>query len=60
VRSSGGDVRVTGTIEDTKVIVARRGIEESLVRSWSRGGSGRKTIEQVGGGVEALCPEARG
>jgi hypothetical protein len=32
VRSSGGDVRVTGTDEDTKVIIAGRGNKESLVR----------------------------
>jgi hypothetical protein len=43
-----------------KVIVARRGAEESLVRSQSRGSSERKTVEQVGGGVEALSPEAWG
>jgi hypothetical protein len=32
VRSSGGDVRVTGTTEDTKVVLAGRGTKESLVR----------------------------
>jgi hypothetical protein len=35
VRSSGGGVRVTSAPEDTKVIVARRGTEESVVRSQS-------------------------
>ena len=33
VRSSGGDVRITCTPEDTKVVVARRGTEKSMV--WS-------------------------
>jgi hypothetical protein len=60
VRSSGNRVRVTSAVEDTKVIVARRGTKESVVRSRSRGSSGRKAVEQVGGGVEALGPEARG
>ena len=60
MRSSGGDVRVTCTREDTKVVVARRGTEKSVVWCESRRSSGRKTVEQVGGGVEALSPEARG
>ena len=60
VRSSGGDVRITCTPEDTKVVVARRGTEKNGVWSESRGSSGRKAVEQVGGGVEALSPEARG
>ena len=60
MRSSSGDVRVTSTPEDTKVIVARRGTEESMVRSRSRGSSGGKTVELVGGGMETLRPEARG
>jgi len=60
VRSGGGGVRVTRTPEDPKVVVARRGTEESVVWSGSRRSSGRKTVEQVGGGVEALSPEARG
>jgi hypothetical protein len=60
VRSSGGGVRVTRTPEDPKVVVARRGTEESVVWSGSGRSSGRKTVKQVGGGVEALSPEARG
>ena len=60
VRSSGGGVRVTRTPEDPKVVVARRGSEKSVVWSGSRRSSGRKTVKQVGGGVEALSPEARG
>ena len=58
MRSSGGGVRVTRTPEDPKVVVARRGTEKRVVWSRSRRSSGRKTVEQVGGSVEALCPEA--
>ena len=60
VRSSGRGVMVTRTPKDPKVVVARRGTEESVVWSGSRRSSGRKAIEQVGGGVEALSLEARG
>ena len=56
----GGDVRVTCTPEDPKVVVARRGTEKSVVWSGSRRSSGRKTVKQIGGSVEALRPEARG
>jgi hypothetical protein len=42
------------------VIIIRRGTKESMVWSRSRGGSGRKTVEQVGGGLETLRPEAQG
>ena len=59
VRSSGGDVRITWTPEDPKVVVAR-GTEKSVVWSGSRRSIGRKAVKQVGGGVEALSPEARG
>ena len=59
MRSGDGGVRVTRTPEDPKVVVARRGTEKSVVWSGSRRSSGRKTVEQVGGGVEALSPEAR-
>ena len=60
VRSGGGGVRVTCTPEDQKVVVARRGTEKSVVWSGSRRSSGRKTVKQVGGGVEALSSEAQG
>ena len=59
MRSSSVDVRVTCTPEDPKVVVARS-TEKSVVWSGSRRSSGRKAVEQVGGGVEALSPEARG
>jgi hypothetical protein len=58
VRSSGSDVRVTGTTENTEVIIARRGTKESLVRRGSWGGIRRKAINQVGGGIETLNPKA--
>jgi hypothetical protein len=40
------------------VIVPRRGTEKGVVwrRSWT--GRERKTVEEVGGGVQALSPEA--
>ena len=60
MRSSGGDVRITCTPKDTKVVVAMRGTEKSVVWSGRRGSSGRKAVKQVGGGVEALRPKARG
>jgi hypothetical protein len=40
------------------VIVSRRGTEKSVVWRRSGAGSGMKTIEEVGGGVQALSPEA--
>jgi hypothetical protein len=49
---------VTCTPEDTEVIVARRGTEKGVVWSGSRASRGRKAVEQVGGGVETLSPEA--
>ena len=58
MRSGGGGVRVTCTPEDPKVVVARRSTEESVVWSGTRRSSRRKTVKQVGGGVEALSPEA--
>jgi hypothetical protein len=42
------------------VSVSGRGTEESVVRSRSGRSGGRKTVEKVGGGVKALCPEAQG
>ena len=49
---------LTRTPEDPKVVVTRRGTEESVVWSGSRRSFGRKVVEQVGGGVETLSPEA--
>jgi hypothetical protein len=60
MRSSGSKIRVASAPEDTKVSVSGRGTEDSVVRSRSGRSCGRKTVEKVGGGVEALCPEARG
>ena len=58
MRSCSGDVRITCTPEDTKVVVAGRGTEKSVVWSGSRRSCGRKAVEQVGGSVETLSPEA--
>jgi hypothetical protein len=55
-RSDSG-VRVTRAPEDAKVIVSRRDTEKSVVWHRSGAGSGRKTVEEVGGGVQALSPE---
>jgi hypothetical protein len=58
VGRSGRSVGVTRAPEDAKVIVPRRGTEKSVV--WCRSGtdSGRKTVEEIGGGVQALSLEA--
>ena len=58
MRSGGGGVRVTRTPKDSKVIVARRGTEESVVWRGSWTSSGRKAVKEVSGGVQALGPEA--
>jgi hypothetical protein len=58
VGSGGCGVRVTRTPENAKVIVPRRGTEKSVVWCGSGAGSGRKTIKEIGGGVQALSPEA--
>ena len=60
MRNSGGDVRITCTPEDTKVVVAGRGTEKSVVRSGSRRSCGRKAVEQVDGGVETLIQKRGG
>jgi hypothetical protein len=59
MRSSGSKIGVASTPEDTNVSVSGRGTEESVVRSRSGGSGRRKTVEKVGGGVKALCLEAR-
>jgi hypothetical protein len=59
VSSSGGDVRVIGTTEHTKVIVARC-TKESMVRGGSWGGGRNKPVEQLCGDVKTLRPKARG
>jgi hypothetical protein len=59
VGSSRCGVRVTRTPEDAKVIVPRRGTEEGVVWRGSWAGSGRKAVKEIGGGVQALSPEAR-
>jgi hypothetical protein len=59
VGSSGCGVRVARTPEDTKVVIPGRGARQSIVRRGSWAGNGRKAVKEVGGGVEALGPEAR-
>jgi hypothetical protein len=58
--SGGGGVRVTCTPEDSKVVVPRRGTEESMVRCVSWAGSRSKTVKEIGGGVQTLSLEASG
>jgi hypothetical protein len=58
VRSGGGGVRVTHAPKDSKVILARRGTEESVVWRGSWAGSGRNAVKEASGGVQALSPEA--
>jgi hypothetical protein len=60
VGSSGRGVRVARTPEDTKVVIPRRGAEQSMVRGRSGTGSERKAVKEIGGGVQALSPEASG
>jgi hypothetical protein len=60
VGRSGSGVGVTRTPKHAEVIVPRRGTEEGVVRSGSGAGRGRKAVKKVGGGVQALSPEASG
>jgi hypothetical protein len=60
VRGSGSGVGVTRTPKHAEVIVPRRGTEEGVVRSGSGAGRRRKAVKKVGGGVQALSPEASG
>jgi hypothetical protein len=54
---SGSGVGITRAPKDSKVIVSRRGTEKSVVWRRSGTGNGRKTVEEVGGCVQALRPE---
>jgi hypothetical protein len=58
VGSGGCGVRVTRTPKDAKVIIPRRGTEKSVVWCGSRADNGRKTVKEIGGGVQSLSPEA--
>jgi hypothetical protein len=58
VGRGGSGVGVTRTPEDAKVIVPRRGTKKGVVWRRSGTGSGRKTVEKVGRGVQALSLEA--
>jgi hypothetical protein len=55
---SGSGVGVTRTPKHAEVIVPRRGTEEGVVWRGSWTGGRRKAVEEVGGGVQALNPEA--
>jgi len=59
VRSSGGEVGVASALKDSKVIIGGRGAKESEVRCGGANRLGGKAIEQVGGVVHSLSPEAR-
>jgi hypothetical protein len=60
MRRSGSYVGVTSAPKHTKVIVAGRGTEKSVVWCRGRGIRGGQAIKEIGGGVEALNPEASG
>jgi len=60
MRRSGGRVEVTSAPKHTKVIVAGRGTEKSVVWCGGRGSHGEQEVKEIGGGVEALSPEASG
>ena len=59
VRCGGRDVGIAGAPKDSKVIIGARGGKESKVRCRSANCLGRKTVEEVGGDVQGLYPEAR-
>jgi hypothetical protein len=58
--SGGGGVRVARTPEDSKVVVPRRGTEKSVVRRESWAGSRRKSVKEIGRGVQTLSPKVSG
>ena len=59
VRCGGREVGVASAPKDSKVIIGGRGAKESEVRCGSANRLGGKAIEQVGGCVQSLNPEAR-
>ena len=59
VRCGGREVGIAGTPKNSKVIIGGRGAKESEVRCGGANRLGGKAIEQVGGGVHSLSPEAR-
>jgi hypothetical protein len=60
VGSSGREVGIASTPEDTKVIIGGTSTKESKVRSGSTNCLGGKAIEQIGGCVQGLGLEASG
>ena len=59
VRCGGREVGIAGTPKNSKVIIGGRGAKESKVRCRSANRLGRKTVEEVGGDVQGVYPEAR-
>jgi hypothetical protein len=58
MRGSSGSVRVAGTAEHAKVVVGRGCAIQGEVGSRVAHRLGGKTVEEVGGGVQGLCPVA--
>jgi hypothetical protein len=58
MRGSNESVRVAGTTEHAKVVVGGGGAVQGEVGSWLAHRLGGKTVEEVGGGVQGLCPIA--
>jgi hypothetical protein len=58
MRGSSGSVRVAGTAEHAKVVVGGGCVVQGEVGSRVAHRLGWKTVEEVGGGVQGLCPVA--
>jgi hypothetical protein len=58
MRGSSGSVRVAGTAEHVNVVVGGGCAIQGEVGSREAHRLGGKTVEEVGGGVQALCPVA--
>jgi hypothetical protein len=60
MRGSNGSVRVAGIAEHAKVVVGGGYAIQGEVGSKVAHRLGGKTVEEVGGGVQGLCPVASG
>ena len=56
--SGSGSVRVAGTTEHAKVVIGRGCAVEGEVRGRVANRLRGKTVEEVGGSVQGLCPVA--
>jgi hypothetical protein len=56
VRGSGGDVGITPTTKDSKMVISGGMTMKSVVWGTEGKGGGGMTIEKIGGGVEGLNP----